>query len=83
MQRRIDAFNAVAQISCIGSHVALPLELAQRRGWYFVDVASVMYTEDGNSLIPEYCSDPDDMGLHFTEAGCEAWVDYLYTHTVG
>ena len=59
------------------------LELAQRRGWYFVDVASVMYTEDGNSLIPEYCSDPDDMGLHFTEAGCEAWVDYLYTHTAG
>ena len=59
------------------------LELANRRGWYYVDVASVMYTEDGEALIPEYCSDPEEMGLHFTEAGCEAWVDYLYTHTAG
>lgn len=58
-------------------------ELAQRRGWYFVDVASVMYTDDGSALIPEYCSDPEEMGIHFTEAGCEAWVEYLYTHTAG
>ena len=56
------------------------LALCEEKGWYFVDVASVMY-DDSGSLIMEYCSDPDDMGVHFTEAGCEAWIDYLYTHT--
>jgi hypothetical protein len=57
-------------------------ETCQAKGWYFVDVASVMYDSDGN-LNRDYCSDPDDMGVHFTEAGCEAWIQYLYTHTAG
>ena len=61
------------------------LELCQKNGYYFVDVASVMKDENGN-LIAEYCSDPyadqsGNMGIHFTDAGCKIWVDYLYTHT--
>ncbi len=56
------------------------LETCQQQGWNFVDVASVMYGEDG-FLKREYCSDPDNMGMHFTDAGCEAWINYLYTHT--
>jgi len=51
----------------------------QSKGWKFVNVAEVMYDENGY-LRREYCSDPDDMGIHFTEAGCEAWISYLYTH---
>lgn len=51
----------------------------QSNGWKFVNVAEVMYDENGY-LRREYCSDPDDMGIHFTEAGCEAWISYLYTH---
>ena len=58
------------------------LDLCKSRGFYFVDVASVMYDSDGY-LRREYCSDPDEMGIHFTNAGCAVWADYLLTHTAG
>lgn len=58
------------------------LALCQSRGWSFVDVASVMYDENGY-LKESYCSDLDSMGIHFTNEGCAAWVEYLYTHTAG
>lgn len=48
-------------------------------GWYFVDVASAMRDESGN-LIEAYCSDPESMGMHFTDAGCAVWIEYLETH---
>ncbi len=51
-------------------------ELAKEKGYHFANVASVMKQEDG-SLKPEYCSDPEGMGIHFTDAGAEAWIDYL------
>ena len=47
---------------------------------YFVDVASALRGEDG-TLPMEYCSDPEDQGIHFTDAACEIWINYLYTHT--
>lgn len=54
--------------------------LAKKRGWYFVNVAEVML--DGNGYLnPDYCGDPEFMGLHFSSAGCKVWVDYLLTHT--
>ncbi len=56
-------------------------QMCADNGWAFIDVASVMYNEAGTSLNPDYCSDPVDMGVHFTETGCQAWVDYLLTHT--
>lgn len=54
--------------------------LAEKRGWYFVNVSEVMYDEEGY-LKKDYCGDPTSMGLHFTNAGCKAWIDYLLTHT--
>ncbi len=54
--------------------------LAEKRGWYFVNVSEVMYDDNGY-LKRDYCGDPDGMGLHFTNAGCKAWIDYLLTHT--
>ena len=48
-------------------------------GWHFVDVAYVMRDENGY-LYDAYCSDPEDMGMHFTDEGCVAWIDYLETH---
>ena len=51
-------------------------------GWNFVDVAYVMRDENG-CLFDAYCSDPEDMGMHFTDEGCEAWIDYLTTHAKG
>ena len=56
-------------------------QLCEKNGWSFVDVASVMYDAQGNNLNRSFCSDPDGLGVHFTEAGCETWINYLYTHT--
>ncbi|MCI8497472.1 MAG: hypothetical protein HFE85_04405, partial [Clostridiales bacterium] len=55
--------------------------LCRQKGYHFVDVASVMRDENGR-LPASYCSDPDGMGLHFTDAACEVWVEYLRTHAV-
>lgn len=55
-------------------------EMCQRNGWYLVDVCSAVQDSEGN-LNVSYCSDPDDMGIHFTDEGCRVWIDYLYTHT--
>ncbi len=49
-------------------------------GYNYIDVASVLTDETGG-LIREYCSDPDDMGIHFTDTGCQVWIDYLAKHT--
>ncbi len=51
-------------------------------GWNFVDVAYVMRDENG-CLFDAYCSDPEDMGMHFTDEGCVAWIEYLTTHAKG
>lgn len=56
-------------------------DLCTEKGWAFVDVASVMYDAEGENLNRDYCSDPDQLGVHFTEEGCQKWVDYLSTHT--
>lgn len=58
------------------------LELCEEQEWYFVDVASAMYDASGAALKVEYCSDANEMGVHFTEEGCKAWVEYLVTHAV-
>ena len=49
---------------------------AEKLGYKYLDVASVMKDEKGN-LIPEYCSDPEAMGIHFSDDGCKVWVEYL------
>ena len=46
---------------------------------HFVDVAYVMRDESGK-LYESYCSDKSGMALHFTNAGCEKWIEFLYTH---
>ena len=51
-------------------------QLCLEKGYTFVDVASVL--RDENGFLPrEYCSDPDGMGIHFTDVACELWIDYL------
>lgn len=51
-------------------------ERCEENGWRYMDIYSVVVDEQGY-LRAEYCSDPDDMGIHFMDAGCKAWVDYL------
>ena len=64
----------------IRKYNALLLSTAKEKGWYFVDVGEVMYDSQGY-LREDYCSDPNGMAIHFTNAGCEAWIKYLLTHT--
>lgn len=54
--------------------------LCAGRGWNYLDVTSVMRAQDG-SLRREYCSDPDDLGMHFTDEACGAWIHFILTHT--
>lgn len=65
----------------VGRYNELLEQMCQTNGWNFVDVGAVMYDETGLYLRTDYCSDPEDMGVHFSEAGCLAWVEYLYTHS--
>ena len=57
-------------------------EVCAEKGYRYLDVASAVSDEDGN-LIYEYCGDPpsddnpDAMGLHFTNEGCQKWAEYL------
>ncbi len=53
--------------------------ICQERGYVYLDVASAVDDGYGN-LLYDYCSDPTAMGLHFSDAGCEAWVNYLKSH---
>lgn len=57
-------------------------QICRQRGWYFLDVASVMRDGTG-ALRAAYCSDPDDLGLHFTDTACDVWIHYILTHTGG
>ena len=56
--------------------------ICKEKGYTYLDVASAVSDENGN-LVYEYCGDPpsddnpDAMGLHFTDAGCQKWADYL------
>ena len=48
-------------------------------GYHYMDIASAVEDSNGN-LIDSYCSDASAMGLHFSDAGCYQWVEYLKNH---
>ena len=54
-------------------------EICRERGWYYLAVDEAFKDADGN-LIAEYCSDPEEMGIHFTTEAAAVWVEYLKTH---
>lgn len=49
-------------------------EICDERGYVFLDLNTVM---GGDYLIKDYCGDPEAMGIHFTNAACKVWIDYL------
>ena len=53
--------------------------VCDEKGLHYLHVAKAVSDKNGD-LVPEYCSDPDDMGIHFTEEGCRQWIEYLFTH---
>ena len=74
------AEKKVLNNSTLTEYNRLVKELCIRRGWHYVDVASVLQDDEGY-LPAAYCSDRDGMGIHFTDTACRAWIDYLRTHT--
>ncbi|MCI9468725.1 MAG: hypothetical protein HFG45_05410 [Oscillospiraceae bacterium] len=54
-------------------------QICQERGWYFLDV-NTQFKDENNDLVRSYCSDADEMGIHFSTAAAEIWVNYLKTH---
>lgn len=64
-------------------NVKLYEKIVELKGYdvYFLDVAYIMRDENGK-LPEEYCSDPEKMALHFNNAACKMWVDFLYTHAL-
>lgn len=56
--------------------------LCEENGWFYLDIASVLYDDAGEALRPEYCGDIPDNGIHLTQKGVIRWVEYLLTHTV-
>ncbi|MBE5803230.1 MAG: hypothetical protein E7316_01790 [Clostridiales bacterium] len=50
--------------------------MCQEYGIPFVDAAHALRDENGG-LKAEYCIDRSTYGLHLSDAGCEAWLDYL------
>lgn len=69
--------------SVIREYNEMLLATCESRGWYYLDVASVMYGEDGDSLNRDYCIDPYGLGIHMKTDGCIQWAEYLLTHPVG
>lgn len=53
--------------------------ICKKQNWQFIDLASAVRNTDG-SLKPEYCSDPDDLGVHFTDKACEVWIHCVLSH---
>ena len=53
--------------------------VCDEQGFHYLHVAQSVADEKGY-LVPEYCGDPDAMGIHFTDEGCKQWIDYLKTH---
>ena len=71
--------DSILNNTSISQYNARMKEICQERGWYFLDVASVVTGPDGY-LIQSYCSDHPTMGMHLTPDAVGLWVDYLRTH---
>lgn len=54
-------------------------QFCEDNGYKYLDINSVM-RDDNGYLRDDYCSDPTAMGIHFTDAACALWVDYLKNH---
>ena len=50
--------------------------MCQEYGIPFVDAAYALKDERGG-LKAEYCIDRSTYGLHLSDEGCQAWLDYL------
>lgn len=51
-------------------------QYAQEHGYKYLDLYNQL-CDEGGYLKNEYCSDAEAMGIHFSPAACEIWIEYL------
>lgn len=52
---------------------------AVEKGYNFMNIAPLFKDETGG-LAADYCSDKEGMGIHFTSAAYDIWLDFLYSY---
>ncbi|MGN0634699.1 MAG: GDSL-type esterase/lipase family protein [Acutalibacteraceae bacterium] len=67
----IDKFNAYLK------------EFCAQRGLTYVDISTNVMQDDSGHLKKSYCGDPGAMGIHMSNAGSDAWVQYLTAEFCG
>ena len=60
----IRKFNGELEIMC------------DEKGYRYLDVYNELADKDGY-LPLQYCSDPQEQGIHFTDEACDLWIQYL------
>lgn len=54
-------------------------QFAIDKGYNFLNIAPLFKDETGG-LAADYCSDKEGMGIHFTNAAYDIWIDFLYRY---
>lgn len=54
-------------------------QFAVEKGYNFMNIAPLFKDETGG-LAADYCSDTEGMGIHFTSAAYDIWLDFLYSY---
>lgn len=52
---------------------------AVEKGYNFMNIAPLFKDETGG-LASDYCSDTEGMGIHFTSAAYDIWLNFLYSY---
>ena len=52
---------------------------AVEKGYNFMNIAPLFKDETGG-LASDYCSDKEGMGIHFTSAAYDIWLNFLYSY---
>lgn len=54
-------------------------QFAIEKGYNFMNIAPLFKDETGG-LASDYCSDTEGMGIHFTSAAYDIWLNFLYSY---
>lgn len=54
-------------------------QFAVEKGYNFMNIAPLFKDETGG-LAADYCSDTEGMGIHFTSAAYDIWLNFLYSY---
>lgn len=54
-------------------------QFAVEKGYNFMNIAPLFKDETGG-LAADYCSDKEGMGIHFTSAAYDIWLNFLYSY---